>query len=100
MKILFSFVGGPFNGAMLSGYSEVRTREDLAAASYYQASENGSVGSRFTVPRADGEHVYEVSRRTETGSCVIVRANHLTSRHQAGDREPVVAPQQQPMIEA
>ncbi len=58
MKILFSFVGGPFNGAIVSGYSEVRSREDLAAATYYQVSENGNVGAQFSVPRADGEHIY------------------------------------------
>ena len=100
MKILFSFVGGPFNGAMLSGYSDVRTREDLAASSYYQASENGRIGSRFTVPRAGTEHIYEVSRRTETGSCVSVRANHLSSRSKLSDREPAAAASIVPTIDA
>lgn len=80
-KIDFGFSGGSLDDKVFSVDTDQWLPENQAhpqpATQYYCHSGQGEVGRRFAVRLDYGFDIYEVERRTENGSNVIVRACHI-----------------------
>lgn len=77
MKIVFSFVGGRLNDAVLSGDTEQLILGGDHAVDYYRNSNRGEVGYRFTVAHQGESETYEVARRLQSSACLFIRAHHV-----------------------
>ena len=90
MKIVFGFVGGCLDDAVLAGDFGVKTPESEAVMDYYDLTRDGGVGRRFNVPHLGGFQIYEVTRRLENGNNVIVRARHVAHELAHADLEEIM----------
>lgn len=76
-EVVLYFVGGVLDGEVLFSNVHVASEERAMALNYYQASQCGTEGGRFSVSTVGATETYEVIRRFTIGNIVFVRSSSI-----------------------